>query len=85
MPVHCPEIAARVCRAADALGLPTVAIYSAEDKLCKHVKAAKESIELPPHKDGPVAPYLDAASVVDAALKMGCDALHPGAKPMSWM
>ena len=49
-----------------------------QDKLCKHVQAATESRELPPHRDGPVAPYLDAASIVQVALETGCDALHPG-------
>lgn len=72
------EIAVRVCEAAASVELPTVAIYTKEDALCKHVRCATESVQLPASEVGPVAPYLDAASIVQVAKQTGCDALHPG-------
>ena len=69
------EIAVRIARAARDLGIATVAAHAADDVHSLHVRLADESIALP--GSGPQA-YLDIAAVVDAARRMGCDALHPG-------
>ncbi len=70
------EIALRVQRAAKALSLPTVAVYSDADAEALHVKACDEAVRLGP------AParesYLDAEKVLAAAQATGADAIHPG-------
>ena len=69
------EIAIRIARAAAELAVPTVAIYSKDDVRSLHVRRADESLAL----DGVGAgAYLDIEAVVDAARRMGCDAVHPG-------
>jgi acetyl/propionyl-CoA carboxylase alpha subunit/acetyl-CoA carboxylase carboxyltransferase component len=69
------EIAIRIARTAAQLGVPTVAIYSADDSRSLHVRAADEAIPL--RGEGPAA-YLDVQRIVEAATGSGCDALHPG-------
>ncbi|GAA1590593.1 carboxyl transferase domain-containing protein [Actinomadura kijaniata] len=69
------EIAVRVMRAADALGLPSTAVFARDDAASAHVRRAGSARGLP--GEG-VAAYLDGAAVVEAALAAGCDAVHPG-------
>ncbi len=69
------EIAIRIARAANDLGIATVAIYSEDDAQSLHVKRADEARALP--GSGPAA-YLDIEAVVAAARAAKCDALHPG-------
>ncbi|NKQ56026.1 ATP-grasp domain-containing protein [Amycolatopsis sp. K13G38] len=69
------EIAVRIMATAAALGLRTVAVHPADDAESAHVRRADEAVELP--GEGPAA-YLDAEAVVGAAVKTGCDTLHPG-------
>ena len=69
------EIAIRISRAASALGIRSVGIYSADDKTNLHVAMTDQAIELPGL--GPRA-YLDLEQIVEAAKKSGCDAIHPG-------
>ena len=57
------------------LGIPTVAVHSADDAASLHVRQADEARALP--GTGPAA-YLDMAQVVEAACTSGCDAVHPG-------
>ena len=64
------EIALRVMRTGRALGIRTVAIYTALDATAPHVRSADESIQ--------VASYLDIDAVVAAAKESGADAVHPG-------
>eukprot|EP00927_Polykrikos_kofoidii_P046843 TRINITY_DN40970_c0_g1_i1.p1 TRINITY_DN40970_c0_g1~~TRINITY_DN40970_c0_g1_i1.p1 ORF type:complete len:1179 (-),score=218.48 TRINITY_DN40970_c0_g1_i1:110-3586(-) len=71
------EIACRIHRAAKALGMETVGIYTVEDKGSLHCKVLDRVIELPPGAT-PVAPYLDAEFVVKVAVEEGCNAVHPG-------
>ncbi len=69
------EIAVRIQRAAAALELPTVAIYSEDDAQGLHVFRADEAYAL----QGMGAPaYLDMAQVIAAAVATGCDGIHPG-------
>ena len=70
------EIACRVARAARALGVKTVAVYSDADAKALHVEACDEAVRLgpPPARES----YLDAARVLEAARATGAQAIHPG-------
>ncbi|KAM3254185.1 hypothetical protein ACQJBY_047985 [Aegilops geniculata] len=70
------EIACRVMRTARRLGIATVAVYSDADRAALHVRAADEAVRLgpPPARES----YLNAAAIVDAALRTGAKAIHPG-------
>jgi acetyl-CoA carboxylase, biotin carboxylase subunit len=70
------EIAVRVIRAAQDLGIATVAVYSAADADALHVQIADEAVDI-----GPPAPkksYLNSETIIAAALEKGCDSIHPG-------
>src|SRR5271166_4937169 len=71
------EIAIRVMRAANELGIRTVAIYSREDRFSLHRTKADESYLVGEGK-GPVEAYLDVADIVRLAREAHCDAVHPG-------
>src|SRR3981189_3832567 len=71
------EIAIRIFRAANELGLPTMAIYSQEDRLALHRFKADEAYQVGVGK-GPVEAYLDIAGIVALAKAKGVDAIHPG-------
>ncbi len=70
------EIAMRVIRAAEELGLDTVAVYSEADRDAGHVRLATEAVEIGPPPAS--RSYLDADAIIGAALAAGCDAIHPG-------
>lgn len=70
------EIALRVIRTCQALGIKTVAVYSDEDYNSLHVKKATEAYyigEAPPAKS-----YLNQEKIIEVALASGADAIHPG-------
>ncbi len=69
------EIAIRISRAARDLGMTTLAVASQDDTASLHTRVADGCALLP--RRGAAA-YLDIASVVDAAMVNGCDAVHPG-------
>lgn len=69
------EIAVRIHRAASALGLRTVAVFSAEDRGAAHVRLADEAHLLGGRGS---AAYLDARALVGIARRTGCDLVHPG-------
>lgn len=70
------EIALRINRACQELGVRTVAIYSQADRDSLHVRQADEAYCVGP---GPVPrSYLDIANIVSTALAVGCEAIHPG-------
>src|SRR5213080_2359790 len=71
------EIAIRIFRAANELGLRTVAIYSQEDRLSLHRFKADEAYQVGAGK-GPVEAYLDVAGIVALAKEKEVDAIHPG-------
>jgi pyruvate carboxylase len=66
------EIAIRIFRAANELGLRTVALYSQEDRLALHRFKADEAYQVGAGK-GPVAAYLDIAGIIALAKQKGVD------------
>jgi pyruvate carboxylase len=71
------EIAIRVFRAARELHIPSVGIYSAEDRLTLHRFNTRESYRVGEGK-GPIEAYLDMDDIIRIAKKSGADAIHPG-------
>ena len=71
------EIAIRVFRAANELGVGTVAIYSHEDRFALHRFKSDESY-LVGQGHEPVKAYLDIGEVIRVAETAGADAIHPG-------
>src|ERR1700719_3541911 len=71
------EIAIRIFRAANELGLRTVGIYSQEDRLGLHRFKADEAYRVGAGK-GPVEAYLDIPGIVALAKEKDVDAIHPG-------
>jgi acetyl/propionyl-CoA carboxylase alpha subunit/acetyl-CoA carboxylase carboxyltransferase component len=69
------EIAVRILHTAAALGLPTVAVYAADEAGAEHPARADRAVALA--GTGPAA-YLDVEALVAAADDTGCDAVHPG-------
>ncbi|MEA2626625.1 MAG: hypothetical protein QOD06_2670, partial [Candidatus Binatota bacterium] len=69
------EIAVRIFRAAAALGMRTVAVFSEDDARSLHVRRADEARPL--RGAGPAA-YLDSEQIVAAAKGARADAIHPG-------
>ena len=77
------EIAIRVFRAANELGIRTVAIWAEEDKYDLHRFKADESYQVGrgPHLErdlGPIESYLSIDEVIRVAKQSGADAIHPG-------
>ncbi len=71
------EIAIRVMRAANELGIRTVAIYSQEDRFSLHRMKADESYLVGQGKT-PLEAYLDIHDIVRIARDAGAEAVHPG-------
>ncbi len=70
------EIAVRIFRTLRELGIGTVAVYSEADRNRLHVVGADEAYLIGP---GPAAQsYLCAERIVDAAMRSGAAAIHPG-------
>ncbi len=69
------EIAIRIIRAIQELNYEAVAIYETPDKDSRHIRIADEAIWI---GDGPRSDYLDISTVIEAAVKSGAKAIHPG-------
>ena len=70
------EIARRIFRTCEEMGIATVAVHSTADRDQPHAREADEAVELAGAT--PAETYLDAAAVLAAALDSGADAIHPG-------
>ena len=71
------EIAIRVFRACNELGIRTIAIFSKEDTLSLHRNKADEAYQVGRGK-GPVEAYLDIEDIMRIAHEHNVDAIHPG-------
>ena len=69
------EIALRISRAVQEIGMQAVAVFPADDAQSLHVSGADVAVELPGRG---AAAYLDIPTVVAAAKDNDCDAVHPG-------
>ncbi|NJN52453.1 MAG: ATP-grasp domain-containing protein [Gammaproteobacteria bacterium] len=69
------EIAIRIAKAAAALGIESVAVYPAVDQLALHTRVTTSATEI---AGVAVDAYLNAAELIAAAQRTGCDSVHPG-------
>jgi acetyl-CoA carboxylase biotin carboxylase subunit len=69
------EIAVRVMRSAQELGLKAVAVYEETDQDAYHVMRADEALCI---GSGPRKDYLDIGKIIAAARQTGAQAIHPG-------
>ncbi|UMB71211.1 acetyl-CoA carboxylase biotin carboxylase subunit [Mycobacterium paraterrae] len=70
------EIAVRVMRTLTTMGIRSVAVYSDADAGARHVAEADVAVAI-----GPAAArssYLNVSAIVDAAVRTGAEAVHPG-------
>lgn len=70
------EIARRVIRTCDKLGIQTVAIYSTADADSLHVRDASESYAVGEAQVN--QSYLNVDAIIDVAKRSGAEAVHPG-------
>ncbi|WP_439620167.1 acetyl-CoA carboxylase biotin carboxylase subunit [Hyphomonas sp.] len=70
------EIAARILKTLNMMGFGSVAVYHRIDAGTIAVRQAGQIFELT--GDTPVAAYLDGQQIIEAAIKTGADAVHPG-------
>ncbi len=71
------EIAIRISRAATELNIPTVAVYTYEDRYSLHRYKADEAYQVGADND-PLKPYLDIDAIIAVAKDCGANAIHPG-------
>jgi acetyl-CoA/propionyl-CoA carboxylase biotin carboxyl carrier protein len=70
------EIAIRIVRALEEIGISSVAVYSELDRDALHAKRAQEAYNL---GEGPAAEnYLNVEKILDVAKRSGAEAIHPG-------
>src|SRR5438445_3364160 len=70
------EIAVRVTRALEELGVQAVAVYSELDREALHARGPREAYNL---GEGPAAEnYLNVEKILDVARRSGAEAIHPG-------
>ncbi|MBI1880536.1 MAG: acetyl-CoA carboxylase biotin carboxylase subunit [Chloroflexi bacterium] len=70
------EIAVRIIRACQELGLDAVAVYSEADRMAPHVRMAQEAYAIGPAQA--VESYLCGDKMIEVAKKCGADGIHPG-------
>ncbi|KUJ79325.1 acetyl/propionyl/methylcrotonyl-CoA carboxylase subunit alpha [Ruegeria profundi] len=70
------EIACRVMETAQSMGVSCVAVYSDADATAKHVQMADEAVHI--GGAAPAESYLKGDVIIQAALKSGAQAIHPG-------
>ncbi len=70
------EIAVRIIRACRELGVRSVAVYSDADAGAPHVREADEAVHIgpPPSSES----YLKGDRIIEAARRVGAEAIHPG-------
>src|SRR3990172_4391846 len=68
--------AVRVMHTARDRRIPTTAVYSTPDRIAQHVFMADSAVHV--GEAPPAESYLNKQNMVDAALRSGCNAVHPG-------
>jgi pyruvate carboxylase len=71
------EIAIRISRAATELHIPTVAVFTYEDRYSLHRYKADEAYQVGADNE-PLKPYLDMDAIISIAKESGANAIHPG-------
>lgn len=70
------EIALRIMRTAQQMGIRTVAVYSEADRNAPHVRFADEAVLLGPAPSA--QSYLKAEKIIEAAKRLSVNGIHPG-------
>ena len=70
------EIAVRVMRALEEMGIASIGVYSEADRETPHVRRAGEAFLLGPAT--PAESYLNIEKIIEVARSAGADAIHPG-------
>jgi acetyl-CoA carboxylase biotin carboxylase subunit len=70
------EIALRVVRACRELGIESVVVHSTRDRDSAPARLSDDAVQIGPPP--PKRSYLNAAAVIEAAIRTGADAIHPG-------
>ncbi|MDF2883051.1 MAG: biotin carboxylase of acetyl-CoA carboxylase [Clostridiaceae bacterium] len=70
------EIAVRIIRACQEMGIATVAVYSEADRDALHTQIADEAICIGP--PSPKDSYLNIHNIISATVLSGAEAIHPG-------
>jgi acetyl-CoA carboxylase biotin carboxylase subunit len=70
------EIAVRIMKACQEMGIKTVAVYSEVDRHSLHVQLADESVNL--GDPAPSESYLNIPKIIESAQTVGAEAIHPG-------
>merc|ERR1740117_1813692 len=70
------EIACRIAKTANRLGIRTVGVYSEADRYSKHTQLMDETYLIGPPP--PQQSYLKMDHILDVALRSGAEAIHPG-------
>jgi acetyl-CoA carboxylase biotin carboxylase subunit len=70
------EIVARIIRTCKEMGISTIAVYSEADQNAPYLRLADEAVNIGPAN--PAQSYLNIEAIVEAALKTGAQAIHPG-------
>ena len=70
------EIAVRIIKACQEMGIKTVAVYSEVDRHSPHVQIADESVNL--GEPTPSESYLNIAKIIESAKNVNAEAIHPG-------
>jgi propionyl-CoA carboxylase alpha chain/3-methylcrotonyl-CoA carboxylase alpha subunit/acetyl-CoA/propionyl-CoA carboxylase biotin carboxyl carrier protein len=70
------EIALRIARTAQRLGIDTVVPWHQQDRFGPALAVATQTVEV--FGEPPIAAWLDAPAMIRAARESGCDAIHPG-------
>jgi propionyl-CoA carboxylase alpha chain/3-methylcrotonyl-CoA carboxylase alpha subunit/acetyl-CoA/propionyl-CoA carboxylase biotin carboxyl carrier protein len=70
------EIALRIVRTAQRMGIETVVPWHERDRHGPALKLANQTVQL--FGDPPVSAWLDGQALIQAAIDAGCDAIHPG-------
>jgi acetyl/propionyl-CoA carboxylase alpha subunit len=72
------EIAIRIARAADALGIESVSVHAPADALGLHTRVTTETRVIGASAGDPIKAYLDIEALIEVARESGCDCVHPG-------